>query len=177
MSTPLPKDVIAHKGLLFRMLHTQEADALANSYGLHYAEQLVRAIEAAHVQPMKFQVQELRPEVLAFALLMEARLREKDADKGQMWKDKSPFGLSTAALAKASFVQTCIAKPGSKAITFAGDLPPAKLALEDSKHVVDVANFCMMLADVSGVLDAPVVERKSDNGGVGWVGLDQVQMS
>lgn len=112
----------------------------------------------------KFSVQELRPEVLAFALLMEARLREKDADKGQSWKDKSPFGLSTAALAKASFVQTCIAKPGLKSTSFAGDLPVAKLALEDSKHVVDVANFCMMLADVSGALDIEIEALAAEQG-------------
>ena len=86
---------------------------------------------------MKFSVQELRPEVLAFALLMEERLRERDADKGQTWKEKALFGLSTAALAKASFVQTDIVKNHRIAAT---------------KHVVDVANYCMMIADVAGSL-------------------------
>lgn len=113
-------------------------------------------------EQMSFSVQELRPEVMAFALLMEARLREKDADWGCAgWKEATLFGLSTAALAKASFVQTGIAK---------------NHCVADIKHVVDISNYFMMIADVAGALEAPVLERKTDNGGVGWVGLDQVQM-
>lgn len=107
---------------------------------------------------MSFQVQELRPEVMAFALLMEARLREKDADKGQSWKGKSLFGLSTAALAKASFMHSACAINQWNA---------------SFEHAVDIANYCMFIADVAGGLEAPELERKSDNGGVGCVGLDQ----
>lgn len=82
----------------------------------------------------------LRPEIQAFALLMEKRLREKDAEKGQSWKGKTMFGLSTSALAKASFMQSEIAKHQSS--TFI-------------KHAVDIANFCMMIADVAGELELP----------------------
>lgn len=88
--------------------------------------------------------EELRPEVLAFARLMEQRLRDKDADKGQSWKGKSLFGLSTSALAKASFLQTtaiCI-----------------EASDEGIRHAVDVANYCMMFADVAGALEVPAQE-------------------
>ncbi len=89
---------------------------------------------------MKFQVQELRPEVTAFALLMEARLREKDADKGQRWKDKTEID---------HIVDICTA---SRRIV--QDLFPFKEE-RSVKALVDMANRCMMLADVLGELEQP----------------------
>jgi len=44
-------------------------------------------------EPIKFHVQELRPEVMAFALLMEQRLRDKDAEKGQSWREMAVSDL------------------------------------------------------------------------------------
>jgi len=106
---------------------------------------------------MKFQVQELRPEVLAFALLMEARLREKDADKGQGWKKKTDIDLTVNICAAArSIEQSLFPHRGERSI----------------KALVDMSNHCMMLTDVLGAL-----ETLEANGGAGWVGLDQVQMS
>lgn len=91
---------------------------------------------------MKFQVQELRPEVLAFALLMEARLREKDADKGQRWKERHLQDLRVSLLSKVrSLDDTLIVVP-----------------FIANKHAVDLANFCMMIADVSGALNIPEEE-------------------
>lgn len=85
--------------------------------------------------PMKFHVLELRPEVLAFALMMEARLREKDADKGDSWRDLSAYQLSTHAL--------------SSALRLADDVVPENRV----KRAVNVANYCMMIAGVGGALD------------------------
>lgn len=89
---------------------------------------------------MKFQVQELRPEVLAFALLMEQRLREKDADKGTSWKNMNHDVLRVHASSKMSRLETSILH----------DLP------HDAVHAVDLANYCMMIADVAGALKLPV---------------------
>jgi hypothetical protein len=81
---------------------------------------------------------ELRPEVLAFARLMELRLREKDADKGASWKDKTDLSLLVAAIPKFHSLETSIQR-GRSHITV---------------HTVDLANYCMMIADVAGALDA-----------------------
>ena len=108
--------------------------------------------DTAH-QSMSFHVQELRPEVLAFALLMEQRLREKDADKGDSWKRKKLAELEVAAGVKLSSAYA------SNPITAA-------------RHAIDLANYCMMIADVAGALDTT-----EGNGGPGWEALDQVQMA
>jgi hypothetical protein len=105
-------------------------------------------------EQMKFQVQELRPEVLAAALLMEARLREKDADKGQRWKESDIDNLQVCAATKVYQIDRAI-QDGT----------------DTSKHAIDLANYAMMIADVAGAL-----ESEASNGGAGWAGLDQVQM-
>ncbi len=106
---------------------------------------------------MSFQVQELRPEVMAFALLMEARLRQKDADKGQQgWKRKSINDLTVnVATSGRNITQSIFPNKGDRSV----------------QALVDMSNHCMMLADGLGAL---AIE---DNGGAGWAGLDQVQMS
>jgi len=95
---------------------------------------------------MKFSVQELRPEVLAFALLMEQRLREKDADKGQSWKNADMNRLRVAAISKAGMLEQSIC-------TWTG---PLNVYL--SKHSIDLANYAMMIADVAGALDPQAQE-------------------
>lgn len=100
-----------------------------------------KAIEHVRTeQSMSFHVQELRPEVLAFALLMEQRLREKDADNVQGWKHMGADELFTPFLTKAFAVEKCIFSAGTSA----------------TKHVIDCANFAMMIADVAGALDEAV---------------------
>lgn len=89
---------------------------------------------------MKFQVQELRPEVLAFALLMEQRLREKDADKGQGWKDADIGNLQVCVTAKNMSLDTALMYGTNN---------------EAARHAVDIANYCMMIADVAGALEQP----------------------
>jgi hypothetical protein len=125
---------------------------------------------------MKFHVQELRPEVLAFALLMEERLREKDADKGESWKQAFMPNLQVAVVSKTNQLAT---------VRF--DHTDANRFL--SRHAIDLANYCMMIADVAGALDAEietlaadqgfglVIDEDTGNGGPGWEALDQVQMA
>lgn len=124
-----------------------------------YAVQLTAYMNGKHQPAMKFSVQELRPEVMKFALLMETRLRLKDADKGQSWKTMGLHDLGVPMTSKAVQLERELdglqhGRPLSVAVT---------------KHTVDLANFCMMIADVAGAL-----EDTDDNGGAGWAGLDQV---
>jgi hypothetical protein len=141
VNKPLPKDVIVHNGLLFRMLSVHESDDLARSYGLAYAEQLVREIDAQRPQSMK-----LRPEVLAIALMMEQRLRDKDADKGQSWKDEDIGNLQVCTAAHVYRIENAIHVGAHRAA--------AMIA-------VDLANYCMFIADVGGVLQLPASEPES----------------
>lgn len=105
---------------------------------------------------------ELRPEVLAFARLMEQRLREKDEDKRQSWKEKHIIDLTVNICSAARRIET--------------ELFPIK-GKQSIKSLVDMANHCMMLADVAGALDAVAAEGMDGNAGPGWPALDQVQMS
>jgi hypothetical protein len=85
---------------------------------------------------MKFQVQELRPEVLAFALLMEERLRGHDSDKAASWKSMSGRYLVVHTCSKSLALETAV-----------------RNEFEDpTRHAVDLANYCMMIADVNGAL-------------------------
>lgn len=94
---------------------------------------------------MSFSVQELRPEVMAFALLMEARLREKDVDrKGNSWKTADADNLLVHATAKTYSIDAALSIRGDE--------------VEAAKHAVDLANYCMMIADVGGVLNIPEEE-------------------
>lgn len=86
---------------------------------------------------------ELRPEVRAFARMMEQRLREKDADKGQSWKASGAGNLRVAMFSKASRLERGLA----------GD----QLDPECIKHAVDLANYCMMIADVAGALELGIL--------------------
>lgn len=98
-----------------------------------------------NVGKMSFQVQELRPEVMAFALLMEARLREKDVDrKGTRGRRRMPTNLLVHATAKTYSIDAALSIRGDE--------------VEAAKHAVDLANYCMMIADVGGVLNIPEEE-------------------
>jgi hypothetical protein len=100
-----------------------------------YMEELEQALDGQS-GTMKFSVQELRPEGLAFALLMEQRLREKDADKGVSWKDMGRRDLYVRAATKLMLIE--------RALNVADG--------SDVRHAVDLANYCMMIADVAGAL-------------------------
>ena len=98
-------------------------------------------------EPMKFQLHELRPEVLAFALLMEQRLAEKDADKGLSWKQWDVPHLKVAMVSKASRMELAMVEVQHFNHPLSG---------ATTKHAVDLANYCMMIADVAGALELPV---------------------
>ncbi len=88
---------------------------------------------------------ELRAEVLAFARLMEQRLREKDADKGTSWKTMREGDLTAHAVSFAMRLEQAVR------LGFFGR----------RKHAVDLANYCMMIADVAGALEAAPVKVES----------------
>ncbi|MGA8147801.1 MAG: hypothetical protein WB870_09545 [Gallionellaceae bacterium] len=79
----------------------------------------------------------LRPEVLAFALMMEGRLCEKDESKHQTWKAKSEADLMVHASSKTFLLEAAVRCE----------------FFERIRHAVDLANFCMMIADVAGALE------------------------
>jgi hypothetical protein len=81
--------------------------------------------------------QQLRPEVMAFAMLMEKRLSQKDEDKGTRWKSKDPFDLICDTGLTAHRLR-CAVTDNDISSTI--------------RHAVDLANFSMMVADVSGAL-------------------------
>lgn len=89
----------------------------------------------------------VRPEVYAFALMMEKRLREKDADKGESWKRMHIQTLKVKAITK------CV--QAEKAIM---------LGYPATTHAVDMANYCMMIADVESARDAALAERIEEGG-------------
>jgi hypothetical protein len=82
---------------------------------------------------------DLRPEVLAFAQLMEAKLRENDHKGG--WQYDSPWVLSGRIFDEAREVREALQKPS---------VDPMHVACE----AADVANFAMMVADRVGALAA-----------------------
>lgn len=122
-----------------RLLEAMEGDVVSPAGADGIRQMLCQKAEPqpTNSQPqMKFQVQELRPEVLAFALMMEAELRKKDAERGgDSWKIMPPGDLLISATAQMLHAE--------KAITN-GE--------EYIKHIVHAANYCMMAADVSGGL-------------------------
>lgn len=101
---------------------------------------VLKAIIEIIGEPMSFQVQELRPEVLRFALLMEQRLRENDEELGMAWKFANPSDLFPSFMSKAFSTEKAIFSPHR----------PSPV-----KDAVDVANYAMMIADVSGALGQP----------------------
>lgn len=82
---------------------------------------------------------DVRPEVAAFALLMEARLRANDDKPG--WKEGDAFQLMERIHEEAFELDGAIREsfyPGGKNRT--------------GEEAADVANFAMMIADLCGAL-------------------------
>lgn len=83
---------------------------------------------------------ECRPEVLSFARLMEAKLQQNEGKGG--WTDCNPwylFGLMNREVEELRSTIPTALRP----------VDPNALSLE----AADVANFAMMIADVTGALD------------------------
>lgn len=97
--------------------------------------------------------QRWRPEVQAFADLMEARLRANDHKPG--WKGDDPWSLMDRLFQEAR-------KLGSELLPH----PGVKLAVRRARigaEAADVANFAMMIADVRGALP-PSQSKEADRG-------------
>ncbi len=86
---------------------------------------------------------ELRPEVLAFAQNMEARLRQNDHRGG--WEECSDMYLLSGALKNMH--------------TVTGALSDAHTPRMIELHTADAANFLMMLVDNHGLLLPSSLER------------------
>ena len=78
--------------------------------------------------------QYLRPEVQAFARLMERELRENDWKGG--WQDMTPIECFIRLQEEVDEVESLIVRP-------------AVVQRELESEAADVANFCMMLVEVS----------------------------
>lgn len=79
---------------------------------------------------------DIRPELLAFVLLMEQRLRDHDADKRQSWKEMSEQDLAVHLTSKTMLLDAAVRN------AYTGRI----------RHAVDLANFAMMIVDVAGGL-------------------------
>lgn len=111
-----------------------------------------------------------RPEVLAFALLMEAELRANDHKPG--WKSDRPFDLAWRIREEADELRHLIIDTRSWLLTPAELDAPGRGGLKSireriASEAADIANMAMMTADVSGVLPTrvpvtpPVIEERS----------------
>lgn len=124
------------------------AEALLKGFWFSDEKQAVRAARAAlSAIPARDEALEgLRPEVLAFARLMETKLRANDHKPG--WKSDRAADLWRRLSADETYELY-------EAIT--ADAP-------DPKHVgseaADIANFAMMIADVCGALSDETVRAK-----------------
>lgn len=103
---------------------------------------------------------EVRAEVMAFARLMEAKLRENDRKGG--WKRCETAYLSRRCGNELEELRTLIhrAKDWVLKNTFPSGRGPmlsdnAELVKEIGREAADVANFAMMIADVCGALAEP----------------------
>lgn len=149
-------EITTKNGLLLRdgeVIPLPEADAVAVKHGYVYAEQFVRDLERKQLAFFH----SLRPEVRDFALLMELRLSDKDADKGQRYKEADIDNLQVSAASKVYQIDRAI-QDGTGT----------------NKHAIDLGNYAMMIAYVGGALVHAAVESCDSNGGAG---SDQVKMS
>lgn len=88
-----------------------------------------------------------RPEVMAFAIAMEGRLRKKDQDRVASWRHKAPKALSVDLVSKAMALDVQVLRA----------VDPDRSLL--AKHAIDIGNFAMFIADVAGVLDIHALSR------------------
>ncbi len=97
---------------------------------------------------------DVRPEVLAFALLMEAKLREHDDRPG--WKDTHTDVFMDRLVEERRELRCALNKlerVKAPYFPFRQDSAVKEAAREAAWEAVDVANFAMMIADNLGALD------------------------
>jgi hypothetical protein len=109
----------------------------------------------------KLTLGDIRPEVQAFALLMEEKLRENDFKGG--WQRDNPKGdLFRRLMEEADELRTLltVARVDIHA-------PPYMAMTKDERiltgrECADIANFAMMIADVCGGLPTDLLEDARD---------------
>ena len=96
-------------------------------------------MSAAHVR-----LEDCRPAVRRFAVLMEQALRRNDWKGG--WKNEPPSWFFARLLEEAGdLVKACRSSADGNPFR-----PPDPASV--AKEAADVANFCMFIADVAGAL-------------------------
>lgn len=134
--------------------------AMEDAQGAYNLEAPIKAALNAHPDTSRGSSSEgvaWRPEVRAFADLMEAQLRANDHKPG--WKRDHPnYDLmprlreEADELAGAIFAWVRARRGGGS------------LADAIGREAADVANFAMMIADVCGALASPAIDRGSSGG-------------
>lgn len=101
---------------------------------------------------------DVRREVAAFALLMEAKLRENDHKGG--WKDEDTTYLSRRCGNELEELRKAVSALNDAYMRGPRPLGPRLGELKTAIHreAADVANFAMMLADVCRELPDPAVD-------------------
>ena len=103
---------------------------------------------------MDLTLADCRPEVRAFALLMERELRKHDYRPG--WKGDDPTGLTYRVLEEAHELRRSMLSTGGAPVHMIGHRHKAEIAAD----AADVANMAMMVADVLGCLDSAPAEAR-----------------
>ena len=99
------------------------------------------------------QVLEVRPEVLAFALQMERKLKDNDHKGKTGWKDGSPFSTRESLMNKLweEYIELRDACCEQRyATSELSKITPAEANKNVMDEAADLANICMMLADNYG---------------------------
>ena len=109
-----------------------------------------------------------RPEVRAFADLMEKMLASKDAAYGgNSWKKDLPEELSPEITHRAYELDgLCDEIRSSRGISDPFGITDGGATDEAIEIVTHIANYCMMIADVCGALPQPPAQ--SEGGADGW---------
>lgn len=100
----------------------------------------------------------MREEVRAFAELMEQRLKENDHKPG--WKNDTPISL--ARRIREEYLELLDALAPDDDDSGVGD--PTNFSGDVLGECADVANFAMMVADVTGALRIPPVSAGDESG-------------
>lgn len=115
---------------------------------------------STNLEEAEKRARELRPEVLAFAHLMERKLRENDHKPG--WKRDNPQALLCRIGDETRELALAVAGWGANLTQGMDDLgrgaDPLSLAdrqIRVGREAADVANFAMMVADRCGGLELP----------------------
>lgn len=138
------------------------ADISTGEEQLHeLAYEISTALLAFTAQPAILGEGELRPEVLAFAHLMERQLRANDHKAG--WKNDLACDL-IPRLREESIELEEATNRHAKRVQWGDDWVMEDTSVWVGNEAADVANFAMMIADVCGALPTPSPEPVASQG-------------